>query len=238
MHIAVCDDNMADRHQMERLLKREADRRKDSSCNLYTDSFGNCESLLANPMQYDAFYIDMCKTEGITGIDVANRLIALGVNAPIVMCCSDIDYRKHSFPENVIFLEKPIKADALTESIEHALQIKDSADSLIELRTDKETFYVQESDILYATGEKRNTVVVLTDGRQINIATDISNLFSQIEAFPSFLGCSAKAIVNCRYIRKLSFGKATMSDGAVFKIHRNCMAYAKMQFEYFSNLSQ
>ena len=238
MHIAVCDDNVADRHQMERLLKREADRRKESSCNLYTDSFGNCESLLANPMQYDAFYIDMCKTEGITGIDVAKRLISLGVNAPIVMCCSDIDYREHSFPENVIFLEKPIKAQALSESIEHALQIKASADSLIELRTDKETLYVKESDILYASMEKHSTVVFLTSGQKIGIATDISNLFSQIESFPSFLGSSAKVILNCRYIRKLSFNKATMTDGATFKIHHNCMAYAKIQFEKFSKLSQ
>ena len=84
MHIAVCDDNVADRKQLERLLKRESDKRAASTGIIYTDSFGNSTSLLSNPMQYDAFYIDMCLTEGITGTEVANALIAQGVNAPIV----------------------------------------------------------------------------------------------------------------------------------------------------------
>ena len=66
MHIAVCDDNVADRKQLERLLKRESDKRAASTGIIYTDSFGNSTSLLSNPMQYDAFYIDMCLTEGIT----------------------------------------------------------------------------------------------------------------------------------------------------------------------------
>ena len=109
MHIAVCDDNVADRKQLERLLKRESDKRAASTGIIYTDSFGNSTALLSNPMQYDAFYIDMCLTEGITGTEVANALIAQGVNAPIVMCCSKINYRAQSYPENVIFLDKPIK---------------------------------------------------------------------------------------------------------------------------------
>ena len=70
MHIAVCDDNVADRKQLERLLKRESDKRAASTGIIYTDSFGNSTSLLSNPMQYDAFYIDMCLTEGTTGTDV------------------------------------------------------------------------------------------------------------------------------------------------------------------------
>ena len=70
MHIAVCDDNVADRKQLERLLKRESDKRAASTGIIYTDSFGNSTALLSNPMQYDAFYIDMCLTEGTTGTDV------------------------------------------------------------------------------------------------------------------------------------------------------------------------
>ena len=55
MHIAVCDDNVADRKQLERLLKRESDKRAASTGIIYTDSFGNSTALLSNPMQYDAF---------------------------------------------------------------------------------------------------------------------------------------------------------------------------------------
>ena len=50
MHIAICDDNVADRKQLERLLKRESDKRASSTGIIYADSFGNASALLANPI--------------------------------------------------------------------------------------------------------------------------------------------------------------------------------------------
>ncbi len=38
MHLAICDDHMADRKQMERLLGRESDRRMNTTGVLYVDS--------------------------------------------------------------------------------------------------------------------------------------------------------------------------------------------------------
>ena len=56
MHIAVCDDNGADRKQLERLLSRESDKRMETTGNLYVTSYGNPESLLQNPRQFDVFF--------------------------------------------------------------------------------------------------------------------------------------------------------------------------------------
>ena len=50
MHLAICDDHMADRKQMERLLGRESDRRLNTTGVLYVDSFGSKESILTTPM--------------------------------------------------------------------------------------------------------------------------------------------------------------------------------------------
>lgn len=233
MHIAICDDNVADRKQLERLLKRESDKRAAVSEILYTDSYGSSDSLLANPMQYDVFYIDVCRTEGITGADIVRALSAKGVNAPIILCCSSINYKESPMPSNVIFLDKPIKTAELSASIDYALKLKASAEALIELREDKDTFYVRENEILYAAEEGRNVVVTLTDGREISVGTTAVNLFSQIENFPSFLAPSLKTIINCRYIQKLGFRKAVMADGTVFKIHKDCMAYAKSAYAEF-----
>ena len=44
MHLAVCDDHLVDRKQMERLLGRESDRRIHTTGVLYIDSFGSQES--------------------------------------------------------------------------------------------------------------------------------------------------------------------------------------------------
>lgn len=217
MHIAICDDNVADRKQLERLLKRESDRRSRTTGILYADSFGNAPALLSNPMQYDVFYIDMCRTEGVCGLDVVNGLLAKGVNAPIVMCCSLVNYRELELPSNVIFLDKPIRTEELSRSIDHALSIKSEAPSLIELREDKDTYYVTEPDIVYAVEEGMYVRVTLTDGRRINVVSTAMNLFSQIEMYASFFAPSQKIIVNGRHIGSLGLRKIVMKDGSVFK---------------------
>lgn len=233
MHIALCDDNVADRKQFERLIKRESDRRAARDGILYVDSFGNADSLLTNPMQYDVFYIDMCRTPGITGANIVTSLIEKGVNAPIVMCCSGINYREQSFPENVIFLDKPIKADELTSSIDHALQIMEQAVPLIELRVEKQTYYVTEPDILYAAENGRMLNVFLKDGRTIVLLDSAQNLFSQLESYPVFFSPTLKVVLNGRYIEKLGFGKAVMLDGRAFRVSHSCMPYAKKLYAEF-----
>ena len=91
MHIAVCDDNIADRKQTERLLGRASDRRLHTTGVLYIDSYGNVEAVLRSPMLYDAFFIDM--TSGpVNGFQLARKLIDAGVVAPIILCISTIDY--------------------------------------------------------------------------------------------------------------------------------------------------
>lgn len=63
MHIAICDDNIADRKQLERLLDRESDRRKGTSGVFFCDSYGNSEHLSRNPMPYELFFLDMTSEE-------------------------------------------------------------------------------------------------------------------------------------------------------------------------------
>lgn len=235
MHIAICDDNVADRKQLERLLKRESDRRSSTTGILYADSFGNAPALLSNPMQYDVFYIDMCRTDGVCGLDVVNGLLAKGVNAPIVMCCSLVNYRELELPSNVIFLDKPIRTEELSRSIDHALSIKSEAPSLIELREDKDTYYVTEPDIVYAVEEGMYVRVTLTDGRRINVVSTAMNLFSQIEMYASFFAPSQKIIVNGRHIGSLGLRKIVMKDGSVFKTSGKCMQYARYALEEFGD---
>ncbi len=235
MHIAICDDNMADRHHLERLLKRESEKRFSTTGILYTDAFGNCDSLLTNPRQYDVFYIDVCKTDNITGIDVVTKLRELDINVPIILCCSDINYREYTLSGNTYFLDKPIVPDELSDSLNYALHIKQQSQQLIELRDDNgTTIYVTEPDILYAVEESKLVIVTLTDGRKINIFTDIFNLFSQLETYPSFLAPSTKSIINGRYITKIQQSKAIMTDNTIFKIHRSCLEYAKTIFQQYS----
>lgn len=227
MHVAVCDDNIADRKQTERLLGRESDRRAKETESLYIDSYGNETALLANPMQYDIFYIDMCKTPKTCGTSVAQKLCAKGVHVPIYMCISEIDYRNAFFPENVFFIEKPLKTNELRASLDHAYTIKQNSVSVIELREEKETHYVTEPDIMYGIASKRHVLIYLTDGRIINIAADVENLYNQWVHYETFLVPNPKIIVNSRYLERVGYFHLYMNDGNKFSLHPSLRQTAK-----------
>lgn len=233
MHIAICDDNGADRKQLERLLKRESDRRAADTGVLYIDSYGNAQALLANPLQYDIFYLDMCHTPGVTVSGIIEGLTAKGVRAPIVLCCSLINYREQSFPENIIFLDKAIRVADLSESIDHALAIKAQAPSMIELREENDTLYVTEEEILYAVAKGRVIDITLTEGRIFHTRTDILNLYSQWRMHGTFFCPSGSVIVNSRHLKEVRFLQAQMGDGKTFLLPPSLRPLAEeMKAEY------
>lgn len=225
MHVAVCDDNIADRKQTERLLSRESDRRAKITEGLFVDSYGNEPALLNNPMQYDIFYIDMCKTDGTDGTQTARKLCQAGVQVPIYLCCSQIDYRKFDLPQNIFFLDKPLKIEDLRTSLDHAQEVKSKAVSLIELRDTKETYYVTEPDILYATQKRHNMLVQLSNGQIITIATQIDNLYAQWQNYKCFVLPNRKTIINAKHITKIGGFQVHMTDGAKIRLDVSQRAY-------------
>ncbi len=236
MHVAICDDNVADRKHLERLLGRESDRRLSlGESVLYVDSYGNASALLAHPMQYDVFFLDICMTAGTSALQVVEDLLAKGVNAPFVLCVSKVDYRKQNFPEGILYLEKEIHQEQLREVLSHAQRIYDAAEPMIELREEKDTFYVREREILYAEENGSHLNVTMQDGTVHEIFGNAESFFGEVEnQHPSFVMASLKTILNCRYIREFRFPhRAVMTDGKVFSVIRACMPYArKMQEAY------
>lgn len=233
MHIAICNDNIADRKQLERLLKRESDKRASCFGNLYTDSYGNPKALLKNPMQYDVFFIDITNTEGISSMDVANSLMALGSKSPVILCCSDTDYPKSSLPDQVLFLNKPIVPEELSKILDEAQIIKDSSAPLIELREDKRTYYVTEPEILYARKKNRCLIITLTDGRTVRCDMTAFNLLTLLENYPTFFSPTSRSVVNGRHIVNIHFTKITMTDGTCFHALGPVIFYAKRIYNEF-----
>ena len=230
MHVALCDDNTADRKQSERLLQRESLARIPVTGPLYVDSYGSAESLLTKPMQYDVFFLDICKSQE-NAVQIAEKLIQFGVKAPIVLICSEMDYRSMDLSfapaDQILFLDKPILRTQLAQTIDHALDCLSKAEHTIELRSQKETLYVVESDIMYAKEKGRNLLVTLSDGREVLIPSSASNLFGQIQHYPCFLCPTEKTLVNARHIKKTVFHKLIMKDGSSFYTNSSIIKYAK-----------
>lgn len=219
MHLAVCDDHIADRKQMERLLGRESDRRIPTTGVLYVDSYGSQGSILATPMIYDAIFMDMTE-DGCDAIQLANRLREKGTSIPIVFCCGKVNYRNAGhLPDNVLFLDKPISVAALTDMIDQLLVLTQNRVRKLEFRNRTETFYIKEEELLYATvHDDRQMLLHLSDGEERLTDMSLDNFCSDLSDCESYILLASHAILNMDYIENVSFLKTTMKDGRSFRL--------------------
>lgn len=253
MHIAVCDDNVADRKQMERLLGRASDKRMSTTGVLYIDSYGNVEAVMHSPMLYDAFFIDM--TAGsVNGFELTRKLIDAGVTAPIVLCSSTIDYPAvvsaaiSEVPENaielsnhtilrqqlqsqILYMNKPIKTSELDQMLDFAAARKAASIPTIELRGEHETYYVHEDEILYARKNAQYTCITLTDNRELDILSTMENFYSQLAGFSHFLLVSEHLILNVAFIEKISLLRLHMKNGQHFTLSPLEIAHVRKCYE-------
>lgn len=221
MHIAVCDDNIADRKQLERLLGRESDKRKLSEGVFYVDSFGDSTILGKNPMSYDLFFIDLTHSEP-NGLSFATQLLKSGVTVPIVLCVSQIDYQHRASIMNIgsselIFLQKPIHSQALSALLDQVTLMLKNRIPTIELRSERETYYVQEDDIVYAVSNGMYTHVFLKNGTKVSILSTMHNFYSSVGMYSHMVQLSPKALVNIAYVAKYSSFEVILRDGTKIK---------------------
>lgn len=212
MHIAICDDNVADRKQLERLLERESDLRSNATGTLYTDSFGNCNALMQSPISYDMFFIDM--TETMNGIEIAGLLRDADISVPIVLCSSKIDYRVNNCElPSVYYLDKPINANHLSVLISKGLEVKKQARPTFELRGRSKTIYITAEDFLYAEEiNDRQAVIALYDGRKTDFLDSLPKLWLLLSSHPSIVALRKKYLVNVSYIKKITLFSITMTN--------------------------
>lgn len=233
MHIAICDDNVADRKQLERLLQRESDKQYGIREPFYIDSYGNAYALMRSPMLYDAFFIDMT-TSSKNGYEVAMELIHAGVTVPIVLCISTINYRDFNLPDNCFFLQKAIRLSELCDMLDMLIAACDNKTPHIEIRTETDTHYVTEKDIMYAV-QGAHTLIYLSDDRILEINDTLVNFYDEIRNMPCFFPASYKAIVNVSYVSQSSFFSVQTKNGRKFFLHPAFHKYAKHVIKKYKN---
>ncbi len=223
MHIAVCDDNIADRKQTERLLGRQSDRFfRETGERLYIDSYGNVPAFMNYPQMYDGLFVDM-RNEEPTGFEIAKKLVDVGVVRPIVLCVSTIDYRKEyeesglNIP-NLMFLDKPIRVAELTAIMDKIKEIKGDPIPTLELRGKDGTIYAKDNDIVCVRKKGSELQVFMADGNVVRIVDDLYNFYDQCAIFPQICPISDNSLINVNHIKKTAFKKVIMDNGEALGI--------------------
>lgn len=236
MHIAICNDNVADRKQLERLLARESDKRISTTGNLYVDSFGHPDSLLNNPMQYDAFFLDMESTPDTSDLDILTALVKAGCTSPVVLFYTSGEEKQKKeaackeLPLTVLTMEKPVKVQELSDLLDRLITLSGKRETPIELREEGGTHYVYEQDILYVEKKGSHIYVTLKNGDTVLHNASSLSLFSELESYSVFFAVSSKVVLNSRYLSDVRPFHITMCDGRSFRAYGASYAYARKIF--------
>lgn len=204
MHIAICDDNIADRKHLQRLLERESAKRAGTPDIFYIDSFGDKEHFLFNPLLYDLIFLDMVSTPTLAE-EIVEELERLGYEAPLVMYSSSIDHSKNpKLSSSIIHRAKPCVPDQLPELIAIAEEYRKKQIITMEFRTRDKTYYIRKEDVLYAEFISHSEVILhLNDNTIQKISGDHEDFTNEFEPYMEFFRLSSKYIINANYISLL-----------------------------------
>lgn len=234
IYIAICDDNIADRKQTERLLEREKDKRlKENNDVLYIDSFGSDEALLHTTSRYDIFIIDLTNST-VNGMDLAVTLRSKGIIAPIILSSSLLDYSSFdNIPDNITCINKPINKNTISQIVDIALDYADKKIPLIKVNTNEETFYIKHTELIKAVEKaKFITTLTLADGRNVEIGESFESFIRICQPYNCFIRCG-KWLVNLMHIKSSDKNGFCLSDGEYVKyplINRNKIITAYMSY--------
>ena len=212
MHIAICDDNVADRKHLERLLSRESDKRAGTPNILYVDSYGEKMHFLANPLKYNLIFMDMSSEPGIVEFIIEN-LNAMGYHAPLVLYSDKIDYTKiPNLPDYVIHAKKPYIPDPIPDFLAlgdanvtgHVVTVMVHTNSVIN--------HVPKYTVMYALEKNNICNLYLTDGTTVTVDEKIDELRQIFEPFEEFARVNGNSIANFKYVSAVMPAALVMQD--------------------------
>ncbi len=228
MHIAICDDNVADRRHLERLLSRESDKRMGTPNLLYVDSYGDKEHFLFRPLMYDMVFMDMSATPTLTAEIIAD-ITEMGFKAPLILYSSTVDYTKlPNLPEYVIHQKKPYIPDPLPKLLALGdTHLHGHIETLPIHCPDGTKHYLPVQDILYYVSDNLTHTVYLKDGTQMTLTDEAGDFQHLTEPYREFFRIDTNTILNLRHVIGSTPISVTMQDGR--KFHIPLLQYSKLR---------
>ena len=222
MHIAVLDDDVASRKQMERLLERASDANKKNGLEgYYIDSYGAFDSLHSKAEMYDAIYIDIVDRD-MKGHEIAKSILNSGIQGKIILCISSLNYREiisSEDAEQFLFIDKPVNTEELNNTLSICEENRKNREPQIEIRTKDETLYVKYNEFLYAKALVAGKTTIVLKGRKDTIYyKDISMVRKAITEYPFMIAVNKDTVISTYHIDRVTSFHVHMDDGTSFPI--------------------
>lgn len=218
MHIAICDDNVADRKHLERLLSRESDKRMGTSNVLYVDSYGDKDHFLLNPLKYNIVFMDMSIEKGAVEY-ILGQLVAMGYTAPLVLYSSKIDYTAiPNLPDFVIHAKKPYIPNPLPEFLKLGDENVQGCVITFSIHQNSIPIDVAKDEVEYVVVGENGTVLYMLDGTRIDADESITAIRRLLEPYEEFELINKNGIANFRFVSAVMPFHVIMQSYYQFKI--------------------
>lgn len=238
MQLAVCDDDLKDLMELERLLQ------KYSTCypntNIEIEKFSDPDLLLYKIQKgkpADLYILDILMSKA-TGIDLGHEIRKNNSSSVIIYVTSSDEFAMEAYDLHAVrYLLKPIAERDFFEALDYALSqtaLKKEAVFLVKTKEGLEA--IPYPEIEYIENSSRKLEVHLTNGDKITsifIRKSFDAEIKQLIGAGNFASVHKSFLINMAHIRKLNQRTVIMNSGADIPISRNKISDIKKEYLLF-----
>lgn len=237
---ALCDDDLSVLNELNLLIGQYmAERGRHIACT----AFNSPRALLNATAQgncFDVLFLDIIMP-GENGINIAKEIRRHDSTLKIVFLTSSSEFAVQSYTVDAYFYQiKPFfkegffsLMDAIADELKKARQYK------IILHTKSGITRIDLEKLEYCEVFKRTLLFHMEDGKVIETAGKLDDLYEQLAPYKNFLRPHRSFLVNMEYIQNISHRIITMENLAEIPIpHGKCSEIKQLYLEYAFNRKQ
>ncbi|MFT3951685.1 MAG: LytTR family DNA-binding domain-containing protein [Oscillospiraceae bacterium] len=226
MKLAICDDEKIFRDKLQEDLLNYAE---GKGIEIVCCHFDSGEALLMQEEQFDIVFMDF-QMDGLDGLETARRLRKNGSRAAVIFTTNFPGIVFDTFEVNAFrFLPKPVDQEKLFKALDDYL--KSHERSFITIKSEKATYKIDVSHIIYAEGVNKHTLIRMIDGTIIST----QNLSETERLLPGslFYKCHKSYIAGFRHVNSYDSKSICFHNGEKASISRLKVAAFKGAYMKF-----
>lgn len=215
--IAICDDQLIQRNQINLYLKQIMD---ELNTPYSLQQFSSGEELLDNyPSGLQLILMDI-RMKTLDGIQTAEKIREFDKEVLLFFITSLPEHAYACYKVRAFsFLSKPIQYDEFRQELRAAVQhILSHQDNRIAIRKGHNVYYPSINEILYIESSNHNIVYHLSD-QDIECYGSLSTAERELQD-KGFFRCHAAYLVNQRSIASIQGNDITLKNGVVLPISK------------------
>lgn len=214
LQVAICDDEILFQRELAEKIRVFS---QQSGVEFEVRSFSTSEQLLKEPFNYDILFLDISLENGEDGIELGKCLREKGNHAVFILVSSHSDrYQDGYYAEPLRYLTKPVQKAKLEEAINTAIRHLQNDRSLLEIKFDGMSSFVEIKNIMIVESYNRKRYVH-TKGKKYETTEQWLTLLEKLPK-GQFYGLQRCIAINLEQVIGTSKTQVTMSDNSKYNI--------------------